>query len=97
MIPAFGPRADPAGVCAGGARRGDGPHASGAVPRLLERVEAGLRLLDLDGRGQRRGELEALRQTGGNQTQAARLMGMPRRTLVHKLRVHGITRSTYEV
>lgn len=30
---------------------------------------------------------EALQKTGGNQTEAARLLGLPRRTLVHKLRL----------
>jgi DNA-binding NtrC family response regulator len=31
---------------------------------------------------------DALQKTGGNQTEAARLLGLPRRTLVHKLRMH---------
>jgi DNA-binding NtrC family response regulator len=37
--------------------------------------------------------LEALRQTGGNQTRAAELLGMPRRTFVYKLRRYGIKKS----
>jgi two-component system response regulator AtoC len=37
--------------------------------------------------------LEALRKTGGNQTRAAELLGMPRRTFVYKLRRYGIKKS----
>jgi two-component system response regulator AtoC len=37
--------------------------------------------------------LEALRQTGGNQTRAAELLGMPRRTFVYKLRRYNIKKS----
>ncbi|AKF05046.1 sigma-54-dependent Fis family transcriptional regulator [Sandaracinus amylolyticus] len=34
--------------------------------------------------------LEALRRAGGNQTQAAKILRMPLRTLVHKMKSHGI-------
>jgi DNA-binding NtrC family response regulator len=34
----------------------------------------------------------ALEQTGGNQTQAARLLGISRRTLTNKLNTHGLER-----
>ncbi|HJL16898.1 MAG TPA: sigma 54-interacting transcriptional regulator [Sandaracinaceae bacterium LLY-WYZ-13_1] len=34
--------------------------------------------------------LDALRRTGGNQTQAAKLLRMPLRTLVHKIKTYGI-------
>jgi DNA-binding NtrC family response regulator len=34
--------------------------------------------------------LEALRRAGGNQTQAAKYLRMPLRTLVHKMKAHGI-------
>src|SRR5690606_13745873 len=34
--------------------------------------------------------LDALERTGGNQTQAAKLLRMPLRTLVHKMRAYGI-------
>ena len=34
--------------------------------------------------------VDALARTGGNQTQAARLLGLPRRTLLYKLQMHGI-------
>ncbi len=37
--------------------------------------------------------LEALAATGGNQTRAALLLGLPRRTLLNKLKAHGIRRS----
>ena len=39
--------------------------------------------------------LDALRRTGGNQTQAAKILRMPLRTLVHKLRSLGI-KKTFE-
>ncbi len=34
--------------------------------------------------------VDALRRAGGNQTQAARLLDMPLRTLVHKIKSYGI-------
>ena len=39
--------------------------------------------------------IEALRQARWNQTVAARLLGLPRRTLVHKLKVLGIAKLGY--
>jgi DNA-binding NtrC family response regulator len=41
--------------------------------------------------------VEALRAAGGSQTEAARLLEMPRRTLVHKIKVLGIKRRGYGV
>jgi two-component system response regulator HydG len=41
---------------------------------------------------ERRRILKALDQCQGNRTQAAKLLGMPRRTLVERLRAYGITR-----
>jgi DNA-binding NtrC family response regulator len=40
--------------------------------------------------------VEALTESDGNQTEAARRMDMPRRTLVHKIKVYGIKREDYE-
>ena len=40
--------------------------------------------------GEKAALLEALRQTGGNQTQAARLLGINRVTVWHRMRKHGI-------
>jgi DNA-binding NtrC family response regulator len=40
----------------------------------------------------RRRILDALSRCDGNQSQAARLLGMPRRTLVERLREYGVTR-----
>ncbi len=37
--------------------------------------------------------LQALQASGGNQTQAAKALGMPLRTLVHKIRSYGIKKS----
>jgi len=37
--------------------------------------------------------LDALQRTGGNQTQAAKLLRMPLRTLVHKIKSYGIKKS----
>ncbi len=39
---------------------------------------------------QRRAILEALEQTGGNKTQAAKLLGISRRNLLYKLRAYGM-------
>jgi two-component system response regulator AtoC len=36
--------------------------------------------------------LQALAECAGNQTAAARLLGVSRRTLINKLELHGITR-----
>ncbi|HEY6033970.1 MAG TPA: helix-turn-helix domain-containing protein, partial [Kofleriaceae bacterium] len=41
---------------------------------------------------ERKAIIDALVQCGGNQTRAAEVLGMPRRTLVHKLRALGIPR-----
>jgi hypothetical protein len=41
---------------------------------------------------ERRRIVDALRQSGGNQSRAAELLGMPRRTLVKRLREYGIPR-----
>jgi transcriptional regulator with GAF, ATPase, and Fis domain len=41
---------------------------------------------------ERRRIVDALRQSGGNQSRAAELLGMPRRTLVKRLRDYGIPR-----
>jgi two-component system response regulator AtoC len=43
--------------------------------------------------GEQQRILDALRKTGGNQTRAAELLGMPRRTFVYKLRRYGIKKS----
>ena len=48
---------------------------------LIGRAESVHTLADVE-----RGHIErALRETGGNQTKAAKLLGIPRRTLVRKL------------
>ncbi|MEP6863489.1 MAG: sigma 54-interacting transcriptional regulator [Deltaproteobacteria bacterium] len=41
---------------------------------------------------ERKAIIDALTRSGGNQTRAAEVLGMPRRTLVHKLRALGIPR-----
>ena len=55
---------------------------------LLRRAAATIRdeLADLE----RQRILAALGQTGGNQRQAAELLGMPRRTLVRRLREYNL-------
>ncbi|HJL23207.1 MAG TPA: sigma 54-interacting transcriptional regulator, partial [Polyangiaceae bacterium LLY-WYZ-15_(1-7)] len=53
---------------------------SGAVPPLAERVEAFERGILRD----------ALEQAGGNQSEAARLLRVPRRTLAHKVKRYGL-------
>ncbi len=42
---------------------------------------------------EKRAVLDALEQTGGNQTKAAQLLGISRRTLVNRLQDYGLTRS----
>jgi len=37
--------------------------------------------------------LQTLTETNGNQSEAARRLGLPRRTLVHKIKLHGIKKS----
>ncbi|WP_437752198.1 sigma 54-interacting transcriptional regulator [Sorangium sp. So ce1389] len=67
---------------------GDGAELEGAPPGAdflkarLQRCEADL-------------IVEALRKAGGNQTEAARALGMPLRTLVYKLKALGIKRLGY--
>ncbi|MEQ9319900.1 MAG: helix-turn-helix domain-containing protein [Polyangiaceae bacterium] len=39
--------------------------------------------------------LEALEETAGNQAEAARRLEMPRRTLVHKIKVLGLRREEH--
>jgi transcriptional regulator with PAS, ATPase and Fis domain len=53
------------------------------------------RLRDSTAAHERRLLLEALRQNGGNQTLTAKALVMPRRTLIYKLRKHGIRRDEY--
>ena len=57
--------------------------AASLASRALREVLAG---------EERRRIVEALRQSGGNQSRAAELLGMPRRTLVKRLREYGIPR-----
>ena len=55
------------------------PDSGDALKKRLHRYEAEL-------------IMSALRDAGGNRTEAAQRLGMPRRTLVHKLKVLGINR-----
>jgi transcriptional regulator with PAS, ATPase and Fis domain len=59
------------------------PDAASAAPRSLR--------TDL-GSIERQRIIEALEQCGGNQTQAAKLLGMPRRTLVSRIEAYGLPR-----
>jgi two-component system, NtrC family, response regulator AtoC len=56
-------------------------HAAGAVGLREERAAA-----------ERRAVVDALEKTGGNQTRAAELLGVSRRTLVSRLQEYGLTR-----
>jgi DNA-binding NtrC family response regulator len=42
---------------------------------------------------ERRAVVDALEKTGGNQTRAAELLGVSRRTLVSRLQEYGLTRA----
>ena len=67
-----------------------GPSPAEAPPRSY--ITAGRRRLsDEVNAVERRYIVEALIETGGNQTRAALLLGMPRRTLVRKLKQHALS------
>jgi two-component system, NtrC family, response regulator AtoC len=69
------------------------PRALAAAPRAAELVAPAARALrDVLADEERRRIIDALRQLGGNQSRAAELLGMPRRTLVKRLREYGIPR-----
>jgi DNA-binding NtrC family response regulator len=61
-------------------------------PSTTERLPAGTLRDDIEGLERERIE-KALAQAGGNQTRAAQILGMPRRTLVERLRAWGMTKS----
>jgi DNA-binding NtrC family response regulator len=74
---------------------GLGPVRSDAMSKTTEHEE---RETDLRARLRRHEVeliIEALRQARWNQTEAARLLGLPRRTLVHKLKALGIAKLGY--
>lgn len=62
-----------------------GASAGDAIEEELRRLRA--RIAELE----RERVLHALAKVGGNQTRAAELLGMPRRTLVSRLRKYGKT------
>jgi transcriptional regulator of acetoin/glycerol metabolism len=62
-------------------------HLLAEVPELFVPPEAGE-----DGR---RSLVEALRLTRGNKTEAAKVLGMPRRTLYHKILKYGISEEEF--
>lgn len=66
--------------------------AAGHVATLRERGEAFRACME---RLESQVLLEALEETGGNQAEAARRLDMPRRTLVHKIKVLGLRRDDY--
>ncbi|MFW5876918.1 MAG: sigma 54-interacting transcriptional regulator [Myxococcota bacterium] len=66
--------------------------AAAEVPRCEDAPaqEAGLPLTERVDRFERRILRDALERTGGNQTRAAELLRVPRRTLAHKVQRHGL-------
>jgi hypothetical protein len=75
------------------------PSAPGDVPAAPARVASGSTpseprraLREVLALEERRRIVEALRKSGGNQSRAAELLGMPRRTLVKRLRDYAIPR-----
>jgi len=62
------------------------PQTSSLKPQAPNIPDGGLSLADVE-----RGHLEAaLKKTGGNQSQAARLLGISRATLLYRIKKHGI-------
>ncbi|MBM3332407.1 sigma-54-dependent Fis family transcriptional regulator [candidate division WOR-3 bacterium] len=62
------------------------PQASGLKPQAPSIPDDGLSLADVE-----RSHLEAaLKKTGGNQSQAARLLGISRATLIYRMKKHGL-------
>ena len=65
----------------------------GAASSLGPEGEGKGRLLRLDPATEKQMILRALEEAGGNQTQASRLLGVSRRTLVNRLSEYGMTRA----
>jgi DNA-binding NtrC family response regulator len=68
------------------------PAITAAAPARGEAGPTGRTLRDALAEEERRRIVEALRRSGGNQSRAAELLGMPRRTLVKRVRDYGIAR-----
>ena len=66
-------------------------HAIGAAELKLEETSVATTLLEELGEAERRRVVEVLRQVGGSRTEAAKLLGVPRTTLLNKMRRYGLT------
>jgi DNA-binding NtrC family response regulator len=62
------------------------------VSATAKNVASATNLKDEREAAERRAVLEALEKTGGNQTKAAELLGVSRRTLVTRLQQYGMTK-----
>jgi DNA-binding NtrC family response regulator len=63
-----------------------------SVSATAKNVASATNLKDEREAAERRAVLEALEKTGGNQTKAAELLGVSRRTLVTRLQQYGMTK-----
>jgi two-component system C4-dicarboxylate transport response regulator DctD len=66
-------------------------HTIGAGELRLEETSVPTTLLEELGEAEKRRVAEVLRQVGGSRTEAARLLGVPRTTLLNKIRRYGLS------
>jgi transcriptional regulator with PAS, ATPase and Fis domain len=66
-------------------------HAIGAGELRLEETNVPTTLLEELGEAEKRRVTEVLRQVGGSRTEAAKLLGVPRTTLLNKIRRYGLS------
>ena len=66
-------------------------HTIGPAELKLEETSVATTLLEELGEAEKRRVVEVLRQVGGSRTEAAKLLGVPRTTLLNKMRRYGLS------
>ena len=66
-------------------------HAIGVGELKLEETSVATTLLEELGEAEKRRVVEVLRQVGGSRTEAAKMLGVPRTTLLNKMRRYGLS------